>query len=212
MPTTTDQPPGQDTSGDLAEPKMRSTRWSAIAIVLASIATLVILFVMLNSSNEQSGEVRSVPAQPQTFSPQSQPPVPQTRLDIPPPQAAPPPAAAAPSSVPTAAPSAAPVIDELGFVDSEARCTDDEQAVAIARTETAAVVICRDEQGDYVYQGVRLSDGASLRLDDVRTIPAGFEARNGATTYRLSATELVVIDGETLFSRDPVVEYREARP
>ena len=189
---------------------MRSTKWSAIAIVLASIATLAILFVMLNSSNEQSGEVRSVPAQPQTFSPQSQPPVPQTRLDIPPPQAAPPPAA--PSSAPTAAPSPAPIIDELGFVDSEARCTDDEQAVAIARTETSAVVICRDAQGDYVYQGVRLSDGASLRLDDVRTIPAGFEARNGATTYRLSATELVVIDGETLFSRDPVVEYREARP
>lgn len=210
MPTTTDQPPGQDVSGDLAEPKMRSTKWSAIAIVLASIATLAILFVMLNSSNEQSGEVRSVPAQPQTFSPQSQPPVPQTRLDIPPPQAAPPPAA--PSSAPTAAPSPAPVIDELGFVDSEARCTDDEQAVAIARTETSAVVICRDAQGDYVYQGVRLSDGASLRLDDVRTIPAGFEARNGATTYRLSATELVVIDGETLYSRDPIVEYREARP
>ena len=210
MPTTTDQPPGQDVSGDLAEPKMRSTKWSAIAIVLASIATLAILFVMLNSSNEQSGEVRSVPAQPQTFSPQSQPPVPQTRLDIPPPQAALPPAA--PSSAPTAAPSPAPVIDELGFVDSEARCTDDEQAVAIARTETSAVVICRDAQGDYVYQGVRLSDGASLRLDDVRTIPAGFEARNGATTYRLSATELVVIDGETLYSRDPIVEYREARP
>ena len=210
MPTTTDQPPGQDVSGDLAEPKMRSTKWSAIAIVLASIATLAILFVMLNSSNEQSGEVRSVPAQPQTFSPQSQPPVPQTRLDIPPPQAALPPAA--PSSAPTTAASPAPVIDELGFVDSEARCTDDEQAVAIARTDTAAVVICRDAQGDYVYQGVRLSDGASLRLDDVRTIPAGFEARNGATTYRLSATELVVIDGETLFSRDPVVEYREARP
>lgn len=210
MPTTTDQPPGQDVSGDLAEPKMRSTKWSAIAIVLASIATLAILFVMLNSSNEQSGEVRAVPAQPQTFSPQSQPPVPQTRLDIPPPQAAPPPAA--PSSAPTAAPSPAPVIDELGFVDSEARCTDDEQAVAIARTETSAVVICRDAQGDYVYQGVRLSDGASLRLDDVRTIPAGFEARNGATTYRLSATELVVIDGETLYSRDPIVEYREARP
>lgn len=210
MPTTTDQPPGQDVSGDLAEPKMRSTKWSAIAIVLASIATLAILFVMLNSSNEQSGEVRSVPAQPQTFSPQSQPPVPQTRLDIPPPQAALPPAA--PSSAPTTAPSPAPVIDELGFVDSEARCTDDEQAVAIARTETSAVVICRDAQGDYVYQGVRLSDGASLRLDDVRTIPAGFEARNGATTYRLSATELVVIDGETLYSRDPIVEYREARP
>lgn len=84
--------------------------------------------------------------------------------------------------------------------------------MAIARTETSAVVICRDAQGDYVYQGVRLRDGASLRLDDVRTIPAGFEARNGATTYRLSATELVVIDGETLYSRDPIVEYREARP
>jgi hypothetical protein len=39
-------------------------------------------------------------------------------------------------------------------------------------------------------------------------IPAGFEARNDGTTYRLSATELVVITGEDLLSRDAIVEYR----
>lgn len=202
MPTTTDHRPGQDVSGDLPEPKERSSKLSAVAIVLASVATLVILFVMLSSSHEQSGDVRSVPAQPDTFAPQAEPPVPRTRLSLPPP---PPP----PSPAPAPAPAPTPVMDELGFVDSEARCTSDEQAVAIARTESAAVVVCRDNDDDYVYRGVRLSDGASLQLDDVRPMTAGFEARNDGTTYRLSATELVVLEGETLHSRDPIVEYRE---
>lgn len=91
---------------------------------------------------------------------------------------------------------------------SPARCDVTQRAVAVARTERSAIVVCRTTGGDYTYRGVRLRDGASLRLDDVRPIPAGFEARNDGTTYRLSPTELVVISGETLQSRDPVVEYR----
>lgn len=210
MPTTTDHRPGPDVSGDASEPSVRSSKLPAIAIVLASVATLVILFVMLSSTNEQASQVQSVPAQPDTSAPAAEPEQ-RPRLTLPPAQPAAPPAPArTPAAAPAPSSSPAPVIDELGFVDSEARCDSGETAVVAARTETAAVVVCQDDEGDYVYQGVRLSDGASLRLDDVRPIPAGFEARNGGTTYRLSATELVVIDGETLYSRDPVLEYRES--
>ncbi|WP_082753971.1 hypothetical protein [Mycobacterium sp. NAZ190054] len=68
--------------------------------------------------------------------------------------------------------------------------------------------MCEDTDGSYEYQGIRLRDGAALQLDDVRPMAVGFEARNGGTTYRLSPTELVVISGESLQSRDPVIEYR----
>ena len=99
-------------------------------------------------------------------------------------------------------------MDAHGFVGSSARCDSGQRAVAIARTERAAIVVCRAADGSYEYEGIRLQDGASLRLDDVRPIPAGFEARNDGTTYRLSPTELVVISGEALQSRDAIVEYR----
>jgi hypothetical protein len=99
-------------------------------------------------------------------------------------------------------------MDARGFVNSAARCASDKRAVAIARTERSAVVVCQGSDGAYEYQGVRLHDGASLQLDDVRPIAAGFEARNANTTYRLSPTELVVISGESLQSRDAIVEYR----
>lgn len=70
------------------------------------------------------------------------------------------------------------------------------------------MVVCQDSDGSYEYQGMRLRDGAALQLDDVRPLAVGFEARNRDTTYRLSPTELVVISGESLQSRDAIVEYR----
>ncbi len=230
MPTTTDHRETGDIAGRAPEP-VRNSKLSAVAIVVASLATLLILFVMLSSSNDKAVQVYSVPSEPEATSQPAASAEPQPSLTLPPPvlpptqaspraQAspqgqAPPPAPVPPADQVTprspASPTVAqpePEIDELGFVDSEARCNADQHAVAIARTEAAQVVICRDGDGDYVYQGVRLSDGASLQLDDVRPMPTGFEARNGATTYRLSPTELVVIDGETLHSRDPIVEYQ----
>ncbi len=201
MPTTTDHRPDHAVSVDVPE-RRRSSLLSVVTIVVASISTLVILFLLLNSSNSRPSQVQSVPAQPNTVSEWVAAPAPVVTL--------PPPAASTPRTpAPTSRPAAAPTVDELGFIDSEARCDAGQGAVAMARTEKSAVVVCRDADGDYVYQGVRLSDGASLQLDDVRPIPAGFEARNDGTTYRLSATELVVINGEQLHSRDAVVEYHE---
>jgi hypothetical protein len=168
-----------------------SARTSAISIVAASIATLAVVFVMFDTSGDVVPQVQSVPAQPNPVSQWVSAPVSAEPRPVP-----------APPRAPTLA------MDARGFVDSAARCNSGQRAVATARTERSAVVVCQGPDGTYEYQGVRLHDGASLQLDDVRPIAAGFEARNEGTTYRLSPTELVVIAGETLQSRDAIVEYR----
>ncbi|MBX7451002.1 hypothetical protein GR927_23725 [Mycolicibacterium sp. 3033] len=181
------------------EPRTRS-RGRALAIVVASLGTLAIVVALLLTSRAPSAlEVQSIPAQSDTASAQVAAPV----KPAPAPSLQPSPVQpASPADPPSTMP-----MDGQGFLDSAARCDSDQRAVAVARTERAAVAVCRD--GDrYLYRGVRLSDGASLRLDDVRLIPTGFEARNDTTTYRLTTTELVVIAGEALQSRDPVIEYR----
>jgi hypothetical protein len=189
MPTVTADAPAHDPPTG----PTRKSRLSALSIVVASLGTLVIVFALLQSRTSAPTEVQSVPAQPDTAS--------QWVTTAPKPLPLPAPAPRQPQAP-------APPTDSQGFVDSAARCDATQRAVAIARTERSAIVVCETAAGDYSYRGVRLQDGASLRLDDVRPIPAGFEARNDGTTYRLSPTELVVISGETLQSRDPVVENR----
>lgn len=182
-------------------PRARS-RGRAVSIVVASLGTLAIVVALLLTSRAPSTlEVHSIPAQSDTSSARLAAPV----APAPAPQPLPSPVAPVAPAAP-AAPATMPM-DSQGFVDSAARCDSDQRAVAVARTERAAVAVCR-EGNRYLYRGVRLRDGASLRLDDVRLIPAGFEARNDTTTYRLTDTELVVIEGEALQSRDRVVEYR----
>jgi hypothetical protein len=216
MPTTTDH-----SAPELDAPKrgLFSARTSAIAIVVASVATLAVVFVILTADSDAPLQVYSVPAQPD--SPSQQLPV-HDGSGVAPTEPGPTavPASPAPAPIPAAAPTPSPAVpraaaqtpalefDSLGFVDNAARCDTDQRAAAIARTERAAVVVCEDSDGSLEYQGVRLHDGAALQLDDVRPMAVGFEARNGATTYRLSPTELVVISGETLQSRDPILEYR----
>lgn len=195
MPTTPEPAP---TRGARAR-SLLSAKASAISIVLASIATLAIVFGMLQSADDEPAQIQSVPAQPNTVSRSVAAPAKPT-VAVP----AEPPEAAVPAEPPQPA---ALAMDEHGFVNSAARCDPRQRAVAIARTARAAMVICREADGTYEYTGARLHDGASLRLDDVRVIPAGFEARNDSTTYRLSANELVVITGEDLLSRDAIVEY-----
>ncbi|MEW5808329.1 MAG: hypothetical protein AB1925_02660 [Actinomycetota bacterium] len=173
------------------EPRPRS-RVRALSIVAASLGTLVIVVALLSSRTPDTLEVRSIPAQPNPVSQRVAAPA----------KPSPPPA---PAPVTPAVPTVP--VDAEGFVGSAARCDTGQRAIATARTERSAIVVCHGEDG-YSYRGLRLRDGAALHLDDVRLIPAGFEARNGTTTYRLTPTELVVIAGEQLQSRDRVVEYR----
>ncbi|MGB0878870.1 MAG: hypothetical protein ACPGXI_17675, partial [Mycobacterium sp.] len=165
MPTATEPAPAPDAPAR----GLLSAKASAIIIVLASIATLVIVLEMLRSTDDEPAPAQSVPAQPNTVPPRVAASAEPTTL-------APPPDPAVPAPDP-----AVPAMDDQGFVDSAARCAMPAKAVAIARTTRAAIVICRDVDGTYEYAGTRLRDGASLRLDDVLAIPAGFEARNNGT-------------------------------
>lgn len=189
MPITTEEP----TIREVPTRGMFSARWPALSIVAASVTTLVVVFAILNSPREETEQMQSVPAQPNTVS---------QWVAAPPPRPKPSPVAPRPQPAPVLA------MDDHGFVDSTARCDADQNAVAIARTARSAMVVCQGADGSYEYEGIRLRDRAFLRIDDVRPIPAGFEAHNDGTTYRLSPTELVVITGEDLLSRDAVVEYR----
>ena len=204
MPTTTDHPaPAVDVPGRRGR---LSSRASALSVVVASIATFGVLYLVL-SSQDPVQRVQSIPAQPNTVSQQVAEPLPPAPL--PPAQSTAPPQPQQPRPQPQQLQPQTPAfaIDSLGYVDS-ARCDPRQRAVAIARTERATMVICESSDGTYQYQGIRLRDGASLELDDVRPMAAGFEARNDETTYRLSPTELVVLSGEELQSRDAVLDYR----
>lgn len=203
MPTSIDDAPAHDTGPS----GMLGSKLSALAIVVASIGTIAILFLFLTSRNDDIAAVQTAPVTSQTkTAAEVAPPTPTSRVAIPttlppPAPALPPPAAAAPTAEQSD-------VDNRGFVGSTARCDSGDTAVVTARTARAAIVICRSRGDDYEYRGERLTDGAYLELDDVRPIAAGYEARNAATTYRVSPTELVVLSGEALQSRDPMVSYQ----
>lgn len=185
-------------------PRERFGTRAALSVVVASIATFGVLYFVFTSGDEVQ-HVQSIPAQPDTASQKVAASV------LPSPEPAPPAPAPAPAPAPVPpAPALQPptlAMDAQGYVDSS-RCDSPQRAVAIARTEHATMVVCETPDGTYEYQGIRLRDGASLELDDVRPMAAGFEARNDGTTYRLSPTELVVLSGESLQSRDAVLDYR----
>ncbi len=195
MPTSTDH---HAPERDVPTRSFLRTRASAVAILAASLATLGVGYVMIASAGDDPIQVQSIPAQPNTVSQWVAAPLPSA------PKTAPKPAPPQPSIQP---PTPALAMDAQGYVDS-ARCDSRERAVAIARTARATMVICEGADGTYEYQGIRLRDGASLQLDDVRPMAAGYEARNEGTTYRLSPTELVVLSGEALQSRDAILDYR----
>ena len=78
------------------------------------------------------------------------------------PAPSPPQPTAAPLSPPVAAPDPF-AVDDMGFVNTGARCDGTQTAVAIGRTPGSLVVICGDHNGRYGYLGLRLSDDAVLK-------------------------------------------------
>ncbi len=56
---------------------------------------------------------------------------------------------------------AAPTADSQGYIDSTARCGSASETVVFGSTSTSRVAICEID-GEYVYRGVRLRDGAKL--------------------------------------------------
>lgn len=97
--------------------------------------------------------------------------------------------------------------DDQGFVDSAARCDRSQTVVAMARTESALVVICSDGGINYQYRGVRVSDGALLKVPATPRSRGGFVAENDGVEYTISPDELVVTANDEEIRREPVLVY-----
>ncbi|MGV0635081.1 hypothetical protein ABQE69_13995 [Mycolicibacillus trivialis] len=118
-------------------------------------------------------------------------------------------AVALPLLAETASVGAAPAADERGYLHSSARC--DGTAVLFGSTSSSRVAICRDGDGDYEYRGVRLSDGAALRLPATAKNGA-YVATNDGVTYTVSASALRVSDGDTVLREEPLVDVHDTAP
>lgn len=113
---------------------------------------------------------------------------------------------AAPATTPADYPS-----DQLGYLDSAARCDDDQELVVFGRTARALVVICVDPTGELEYHGVRLSDQASLRMPAGRTPDGAIVATNNGVTYAVSPEAFLVSEGDAVLYRDSWAEFGQPR-
>lgn len=135
-----------------------------------------------------------------------------------PPPLQPAPASTDPAPAPTALPPAAgngrqipPDADPQGFVGyPDARCNDTNPAVAIGRTADSVVVICQTGIGRLYYKGVGLQNGLSVEVDDPVPTGATFVATNNGVQYSLSPTALIITQGSTVLSNEPMLEYWSA--
>jgi hypothetical protein len=99
-------------------------------------------------------------------------------------------------------------IDHQGFLGYQgARCNSTNPAIAIARTSQSLVVICETGFGRLYYKGMRLSDSASVEIDDPERTDTGFTATNAGVQYTLSPSTLVITQGATQLADETVLLY-----
>ena len=108
--------------------------------------------------------------------------------------------------VPTA--TAAPATDAQGYIDSTARCAPPSEAVLFGSTATSRVAICKTDDGDYEYRGVRLRDGARL-IVPASEASGEFTAENDGITYFVSEDSLVVSAGTRVIRDEPMIDFHE---
>ena len=101
--------------------------------------------------------------------------------------------------------------DEYGYLDSSARCDDDQTLMAFGRTSRAMVAVCVDPDGELEYRGVRVSDQAATAVSASRASDGTVSATNNGVTYALSPAMLLVSEGDNVLYRDPWIEFRQPR-
>ena len=102
---------------------------------------------------------------------------------------------------------AAPTSDDQGYVDSTARCSAPDVAVAFGSTATSRVAICKSPEGQYEYRGVRVRDGAKLIVPASQSDDGAYVAENDGITYLLTSSSLVVSAGTQVIRDEPMVEF-----
>jgi hypothetical protein len=141
----------------------------------------------------QGGESSASPQRPRTSQPQ---PVPAP----PAPTSVPPEPAGGKPSLPDA--------DAQGFLNYPGgRCNQTDLAVAIARTAQSLVVICQTGVGRFHYRGFGLTNGLSIEIDDPMHDGVGFVVMNKGVRYSVSPDALVISEGSSVLSNEPMLEY-----
>ncbi|MBB3603938.1 hypothetical protein FHT40_003599 [Mycolicibacterium sp. BK556] len=117
------------------------------------------------------------------------------------------------TSTSTTSTSGAPVsyqADAKGYVDTLARCDENQTLMAYGRTTKSLVVICVNRDGGLEYRGVRLSDNAPLHLPITRSSDGTLVASNDGVTYAVSPTQILVSSGDDVIYKDSWIEFKEA--
>ncbi len=100
--------------------------------------------------------------------------------------------------------------DSRGYVDTGARCDENQTLMAYGRTSKSLVVICVKADGGLEYRGVRLSDNAPLHLPITRSSDGTLVASNDGVTYAVSPTQILVSSGDDVIYKDSWIEFKEA--
>jgi len=97
--------------------------------------------------------------------------------------------------------------DHNGYVGTAAYCQGSAAAVAFGRTNEALIAICKGQDGQLQYRGVRLNDESALMLAATADDAGGFTAANGDVVYHVTSAELVVGEGDTTLHKQPMVQF-----
>ncbi len=109
--------------------------------------------------------------------------------------------------VPSAA--AGPNADSQGYVDSTARCSTPETAVAFGSTDNSRVAICKTPAGQYQYRGVRVRDGAKLIAPASKSSAGTYVATDDGITYTVTSQSLTVSQGDQTVRQESMVDFHE---
>ena len=99
--------------------------------------------------------------------------------------------------------------DRQGFVGYPgALCNSTNPSVVFARSADSALVICETGVGRFHYRGVGLQNGGlSVEIEDPVQTGAGFVATNNGVQYSVSPGALLITQGSSVLSNEPMLEY-----
>ncbi|BBY97401.1 hypothetical protein MFAL_08680 [Mycolicibacterium fallax] len=101
--------------------------------------------------------------------------------------------------------------DDGGYVGTDAHCGADSTAVAYGRTARSLVALCVNGDGPVEYRGVRISDGALLKVAATDLGDGSYRATNDEVDYTVTPKELRVTSGDSVIYRDTWIEFNAPR-
>ncbi|BCI54038.1 protein kinase [Mycolicibacterium litorale] len=98
--------------------------------------------------------------------------------------------------------------DGQGFVGHYARCDSGGSPAAMVRTAQSLAIVCRDDDS-YYYRGERLSDGATIQLDDATPAGGGYDAvdPSSGARYEVRPDRLTIVSNGRADTSERVLEY-----